>query len=583
MEGFLKQNTATNVTVLIVASSDHIAGLTGLAAGLTIYASKAGGTPAAITPTVTELSSSNTPGQYKLALTTSHVDTLGELQLHITGSGADPADYKWQVVAVDLADATRLGLAALPNANAGANGGLPTGDGSGRVTVITNSDKAGYSLTTTPATAADVLAQVAAALNTAIPGSPTADSINERIKTLDDAYTAARGALLDRLDAAVTTRASATDYTTARATKLDNLDTNVGSRSTYAGGPVASVAAPVALAGLDSPVLQSGTAQAGTLGTITLASGASATDNIYRGALVKIYSGTGVGQVREINSYTGSTRQASVGRDWATVPDATSQYAVLAFVAPKVDDSLRVEASSVQGDVTGKVIGGGSGVLGGVGVQAQDVASVRLVTDHLATALELNASLYRFTTAALANAPAAASVDLTAVIADLDTLLTRLSSARALLLDKLDTMLEADGSNYKFTQDALSEAPVGVIGLAAGGSRLFGSASGGTAYPGQSINLHTVVYNEGDTVRFSVTFKDDAGTAADPTSVVFKLKAGTVVTSYSSRPPIVRDSVGNYHIDLLLNASGVVTWRWEGDGAVAAGTEGKIGIRDSTM
>jgi hypothetical protein len=86
-----------------------------------------------------------------------------------------------------------------------------------------------------------------------------------------------------RLDAAVTTRASATDYTTARATKLDNLDTNVGSRSTYAGGPVASVAAPVALAGLDSPVLQSGTAQAGTLGTITLASGASATDNIYRG------------------------------------------------------------------------------------------------------------------------------------------------------------------------------------------------------------------------------------------------------------------------------------------------------------
>jgi hypothetical protein len=49
---------------------------------------------------------------------------------------------------------------------------------------------------------ASINAEVDTALNTAIPGSPTSDSINERLKTLDDAYTAARGAYLDELAAA---------------------------------------------------------------------------------------------------------------------------------------------------------------------------------------------------------------------------------------------------------------------------------------------------------------------------------------------------------------------------------------------
>ena len=47
---------------------------------------------------------------------------------------------------------------------------------------------------------ADVNAEVDGALNTAIPGSPTADSVNERVKTLDDAYTATRGGYLDKLN-----------------------------------------------------------------------------------------------------------------------------------------------------------------------------------------------------------------------------------------------------------------------------------------------------------------------------------------------------------------------------------------------
>ncbi len=97
MEGFLKLSTAVNVTVLMIDSADHVTGKTGLSAGLTIYATKAAGTPGTITPTVTELDATNVKGVYKLAFTSGHTDTLGELQIHVTATGADPTDVKWQV------------------------------------------------------------------------------------------------------------------------------------------------------------------------------------------------------------------------------------------------------------------------------------------------------------------------------------------------------------------------------------------------------------------------------------------------------------------------------------------------------
>lgn len=104
----LKQSTARNVAVFITSSTDHVAGKTGLAAGLTIYACKDNGTPAAITPTVSEMDATNMPGWYNLALTTTHTNTLGDLALHITGTGADPADIVFQVV-LDLPGVAQTG------------------------------------------------------------------------------------------------------------------------------------------------------------------------------------------------------------------------------------------------------------------------------------------------------------------------------------------------------------------------------------------------------------------------------------------------------------------------------------------
>jgi hypothetical protein len=88
----LKQSTARNRMVFMTDEADHVSGATGLT--LTITASKDGAAFASITPTVTERGN----GWYSLALTTSHTDTLGDLALHITATGADPTDLRDQVV-----------------------------------------------------------------------------------------------------------------------------------------------------------------------------------------------------------------------------------------------------------------------------------------------------------------------------------------------------------------------------------------------------------------------------------------------------------------------------------------------------
>lgn len=88
----IPQNSSYNLMVFMVDSGDHLSGKTGLT--LTLTASKAGAAFASISPTVTERGN----GWYSLALTSSHTNTLGDLALHITGTGADPNDSKGQVV-----------------------------------------------------------------------------------------------------------------------------------------------------------------------------------------------------------------------------------------------------------------------------------------------------------------------------------------------------------------------------------------------------------------------------------------------------------------------------------------------------
>ena len=202
---FLQRNTASQVFV-IPGSLRLIADGSAVTTGTLTWVKD--GTASASAGTLTHISD----GCFKYAPTQGETDAkicgfilAGTLAVGVSGSvrttNADPND------------ATRLGLTAMPNANAGAAGGLPTGDASGRVdvskldgqtvtaaapvtfpasvgtstyaggdtagtttlltrlpsaislsagavTVGTNNDKTGYSLTVTPPTAATTAAAV---------------------------------------------------------------------------------------------------------------------------------------------------------------------------------------------------------------------------------------------------------------------------------------------------------------------------------------------------------------------------------------------------------------------------------------
>lgn len=88
----IKQSTARNRMILMIDSSDHVTGKTGLT--VTVTLSKDGGAFGALGGSVTEISS----GWYKVALNTTDTGTLGDLAFHATAAGADPTDIVDQVV-----------------------------------------------------------------------------------------------------------------------------------------------------------------------------------------------------------------------------------------------------------------------------------------------------------------------------------------------------------------------------------------------------------------------------------------------------------------------------------------------------
>lgn len=82
----VKQSVAANVMLLMVDSANHNAGKTGLT--LTVTLSKDGGAFASITPTVTERGN----GWYNIALTATDTNTLGDLIVRATSTGADDGE-----------------------------------------------------------------------------------------------------------------------------------------------------------------------------------------------------------------------------------------------------------------------------------------------------------------------------------------------------------------------------------------------------------------------------------------------------------------------------------------------------------
>lgn len=82
---------------------------------------------------------------------------------------------------------------------------------------------------------------------------------------------------------------------------------------------------------LASMVIRADTAQGSGTGNnqIQLDTGASSVDGSYDPSIISIVDGTGTGQTRLVLEYDGTSKTATIDRNWKVNPDATSEYVII--------------------------------------------------------------------------------------------------------------------------------------------------------------------------------------------------------------------------------------------------------------
>lgn len=385
----LIKKASTDVTVEIFiqdSSSTTGAGLTGLvfnSAGLACYYVRpltAAAALSLVTQTVTgahsdggfvEIDATNMPGAYRLDLSDAVVAT-GKDNVTIMLEGATnmaPVLLEIQLTDIDVNDAVRAGLTALPNAAADAAGGLVISDAGGldidaMAGDVVNLDGAAMRGTDNAATASalsthdgkldTVDTNIDTLLDALIMQATTIATLASQVSftlsagsTDDDAYNGAAIVIVDASTGVQKAFGSISDYTGSTKTVTLAQDPGIFTMATtdkvYILSSDTFAIIDRVLTGsthnvnnslgkrireLGGIVMSSGTAQAGGVNTITLAAGESATDNIFRQSYIAIIGGTGVGQGHHVLSYNGATKVAIMDDDWVIQPDATSEYVI---------------------------------------------------------------------------------------------------------------------------------------------------------------------------------------------------------------------------------------------------------------
>lgn len=93
--------------------------------------------------------------------------------------------------------------------------------------------------------------------------------------------------------------------------------------------------------------------------------------------------------------------------------------------------------------------------------------------------------------------------------------------------------------------------------------------------------MAVTIYDIGDVATAAVVFKNGAGAVADPTVVTATVRApDNTVASYTvTAGQIVKDSTGNYHLDIPCTQAGDYFYDFVGTGAVAATVPGTFTVR----
>lgn len=465
------KDTVYNIVVLMVDSSDHVTGKGGLT--LTITASKDGGTLGAITPTTTELGD----GLYKLILNTGHTDTLGDLVLHVTGSGADPTDVMMQIVGFDpeiqMAYETGGNVASvkaktdnLPSTPAGVGDQMGLSDGaisSAKLATgaLTSSVFATGAITGSAIAAGAIGATQAPNLDAAIStratpaqilsdATPFAGADIESIKDQTDllpASPAAVGSQMTLQTGAITSGSFGAGAITA--TVAPNLDAAVSTRAAESAGNLSAVKAKTdnlpALPAAQGDVMAlsstydaaktaasqtSVTSVASDVGTIKntdLPAVKSTVDSLYNTSVPAVKSDTAT--IMAKTNLIGASIALETGGNLASVkaktdnlpgsPAATGDAMTLTgtYDAAKVASSA-TQVTTLQGDVT---------IIKGTDLPAvkSDTAAIKAKTDNLPGAPAATGDAMTLTAAYDAAKTAASQTSVT----DLDTDLTYLRRA----------------------------------------------------------------------------------------------------------------------------------------------------------
>jgi len=87
-------------------------------------------------------------------------------------------------------------------------------------------------------------------------------------------------------------------------------------------------------------------------------------------------------------------------------------------------------------------------------------------------------------------------------------------------------------------------------------------------------------YDIGDIVRVSSAFTQ-SGVAVDPTTVsLIVLAPDRTATTYTvGEGTVLKDSAGNYHVDVPATQTGTYRYRWVSTGTGAAAEEGFFEVR----
>jgi hypothetical protein len=93
-----------------------------------------------------------------------------------------------------------------------------------------------------------------------------------------------------------------------------------------------------------------GLTRGGTANTVVLNELACSIDAQYVRQMIFVRSGTGEDQVRSIIAYDGATKTATVDRDWNTIPDTTSGYAILPAHNCELDEIAQAVWDALSAD-----------------------------------------------------------------------------------------------------------------------------------------------------------------------------------------------------------------------------------------